>query len=118
VPSTFLIFPNHAPSPGSTSLLLSCTLRSPMTNGFGGVWAPSKVLLYDYGSFQNLSLVNGRLMHLNTFTVRAPRSLAFSVIGPLDIDIRLPPGLPSSVYIPVVVTAGADVPSANVLNIP
>jgi hypothetical protein len=118
VPSTFLIFPNHAPSPGSTSLLLSCTLHSPMTNGFTGAWAPSAVLLYDYGSFQNLSLVNGRLMHLNTFPVRAPRSLAFSVIGPLDIDITLPSGLPSSVYIPVVVTGGADVPSANVLNIP
>jgi hypothetical protein len=120
VPSTFLIYPNHASSPGTTSLLLSCTLPSPAKNGFssGGAWAPSQVLLYDYASFQNLTLVNGRLTHMNTFPVRAPRSLAFSVIGPLDIDVTLPSGLPSSVYIPVVVTGGADVPSSNVLNIP
>ena len=118
VPSTFLIFPNHAPSPGATSLLLSCTLRNAAVNGFTGAWAPMRVQLYDYPSFQNLKLVGGRLVPQGTFPVRPPVNLPMGVIGPQDIDVTLPAGLARAVYVVVVRTARADVPSANVLNIP
>jgi hypothetical protein len=118
-PATFLTFPNHASSPGRTSLLLWCGLRSPNTNGFTGAWAPRQVLLYDYASFQNLRIVNGTLQNLSGFPVRPPIAAGFSVIGPEDVDITVPAGLPSAVYIPVVVTTGGvDVPSSNVLNVP
>jgi hypothetical protein len=118
VPSTFLIFPNHASSPGATSLLLSCALRNAAVNGFTGAWAPTQVQLYDYPSFQNLILVGGRLRPRGTFPVRPPVNLPTGFIGPQDIDVTLPAGLARAVYVVVVRTARADVPSANVLNVP
>jgi hypothetical protein len=118
-PATFLVFPNHSPSPGATSLLLSCTLKSPVKNGFsGGAWTPQAVELYDYASFQNMQVINGRLVHKNTFPVRPPKFLGFKVIGPQDIDVTIPGGLPPAVYIPVVDAGNIQIPASNVLNLP
>jgi hypothetical protein len=118
-PATFLTLPNHSSSPGKTSLLLWCQLRSATINGFTGYWAPARVVLYDYASFQNLTLVNGTLVNRSAFPVRPPIQVAFTVVGPQDIDITVPAALPSAVYVPVLITnGGVTIPSSNLLNVP
>jgi hypothetical protein len=111
-PSSYLISPSRV-APGATiSFLLSCAKA--VSLGFQGAFAPLKVRIYDEASYRNLKFVNGYLQPISpSFPVRPPIIPSYKVVGPNDIDVTLPAGMPAGSYIPVVVYNKGEVPSQN-----
>ncbi len=116
-PSSFLVSPAHGARSGTESFLLSC--QKPVSLGFKGSFAPLKLLIYDEASYRNLKFVNGYLRPISTsFPVRPPLVLAFTIVGPNDIDVTLPASMQNGTYIVVIEYAKGEVPSANALIVP
>jgi hypothetical protein len=115
-PSTYLITPSQVSAGATTSFLLSC--QKPVSLGFQGSFAPLKVLIYDEASFHNLKYVNGYLQPISpSFPVRPPIVASFTVVGPNDLDVKLPATMQAGSYIPVIVDSKGDVASMNILSV-